>query len=71
MDIDSLNLSVKELHRIITGSPEASAMLKEDVRLLMEDCRASTDPSPEELEVLNKTYDGLVRRAQRSGALPY
>ena len=69
MDIDSLNRAAKELSHIVMGSPEASDVLKEDVRLLVADCEASATPSPEELEVLNKSYEGLVKRAQRCGAL--
>ncbi len=70
MDIDNLNRAVKELSHVVMSSPEASDMLKEDVRLLLVDCAASATPTPEELEVLNKSYEGLVKRAQRSGALP-
>ena len=70
MDIATLSQAARELSHIVSGSPEASDMLKEESRLLMMDCAISTDPSPEELEVLLKSFEGLQKRAQRAGILP-
>lgn len=67
MDIKKLTQLAHELFRNISGDEHIANSLESDVRLLIIDCEACSDPTPEELAILTKSYEGLQKRVERAG----
>lgn len=68
-ELERILAKATELQHLVSSSPDASENLKLDAKLLLTDCQLVDPALTEELELLNRRFDGIVKRAQRAGII--